>query len=141
MEKKIMWIVLSLGSMLFLAAMMLMIVPPGRAGVPASVLLFYLLLMACLFNLSYLGYQGTSLRLPMSTMGWMVGAALASFLGNFCYIAAINIAPNPGFACAIESAKAPVVMLASIWLFASDFSTLKGLGVLCCAIGVALISL
>jgi uncharacterized membrane protein len=141
MEKKIMWIVLSMGSMLLLAAMMLLIVPPGRAGAPASVVLFYLLLMACLFNLAYLGYQGTSLRLPGSTLLWIVGAGLASFLGNFCYIAAINIAPNPGFACAIESAKAPVVMLMSIWLFTADFSTLKGLGVLCCGIGVALISL
>lgn len=106
-----MWVVLSAGAMLFLAVMMLMIVPPGRAGVHPSVVLFYLLLLASLFNLGYLGHQGTSLRIPGSALLWVVGAALASFVGNFSYIAAINVAPNPGYACAIESMKAPVVML------------------------------
>lgn len=38
----------------------------------------------------------------------------------------IHDAPNPGFVCAIEAAKAPVMMLASLWLFTSHFSTLKG---------------
>ena len=135
-----MWIALSFGSMLLLAAMMLMIVPPGRAGAHPSVVLFYIFLLGGLFNLGYVKYQGTSHRLPGSTLLWIAGAAMASFLGNFCYIKAINIAPNPGYACAIEALKAPVVVLMSIWLFASHFSFLKALGVLCCGIGVALIS-
>jgi uncharacterized membrane protein len=136
-----MWVALSFGSMAFLATMMLMIVPPGRAGVQPSVVLFYLFLMASVINFGYLKYQGTSLQISGNALLWVAGAALTSFLGNFLYFKAINIAPNPGYACAIEASKAPVVALLSILLFASHFSILKGLGVLCCAVGVALISL
>lgn len=136
-----MWIVYSLGAMGFLAAMTLMFVPAGRAGVPPSVVLFYLFLFACLLDLGYLKCQGTPLNVSRSAMIWIVGAALTSFLGNVCALKAINLAPNPGYASAIEASKAPVVVLLSIWLFASHFSLQKGLGALLCALGVALLSL
>jgi hypothetical protein len=136
-----MWIVASLGAMGFLAAMTLMFVPPGRAGVPASVVLFHLFLLACLLNFGYLQLQGIPLKVSWNLWPWIVGAALTSFLGNLCALKAINLAPNPGYASAIEASKAPVVVLFSVWLFASHFSYVKGLGVLCCAIGVALLSL
>jgi hypothetical protein len=136
-----MWIVYSLGAMGFLAAMTLMFVPPGRAGVPPSVVLFYLFLCACVLNFGFIKFQRTSLDVSWNAMLWIGGAALASFLGNLCALNAINLAPNPGYASAIEASKAPVVVLLSVWLFASHFSLLKGLGVLLCAIGVALISL
>jgi uncharacterized membrane protein len=136
-----MWIVYSLGAMGFLAAMTLMFVPPGRAGVPPSVVLFYLFLCACVLNIGYVKYQRTPLNVSWNAMLWIAGAALASFLGNLCALNAINLAPNPGYASAIEASKAPVVVLFSIWLFASHFSVLKGLGALLCAVGVALISL
>jgi uncharacterized membrane protein len=136
-----MWVVYSLGAMGFLAAMTLMFVPPGRAGVQPSVVLFYLFLFVCAINFAYVKYQGTSLAVPRNAMLWIVGAALASFVGNLCALNAINVAPNPGYASAIEASKAPVVVLFSVWLFASHFSFLKGLGALLCAIGVALLSL
>lgn len=136
-----MWIVYSLAAMGFLAAMTLMFVPPGRAGVPPSVVLFYLFLLACLINIGSIQFQGTSLKVSWNAMLWIAGAALASFLGNLCALKAINLAPNPGYASAIEASKAPIVVLLSVWLFASNFSLLKGLGALLCAVGVALISL
>jgi uncharacterized membrane protein len=136
-----MWIVFSIGAMGFLAAMTLMFVPPGRAGVHPSVVLFYLFLCACLFTFGYLTFQRTALDVSWNALLWIVGAALASFLGNLCALKAINLAPNPGYASAIEASKAPVVVLLSVWLFASHFSLVKGLGALFCAIGVALLSL
>lgn len=136
-----MWIVYSLGAMGFLAAMTLMFVPPGRAGVQPSVVLFWLFLCACAFTFGYLTFQRTSFGVSWNAMLWIVGAALASFLGNLCALKAINLAPNPGYASAIEASKAPVVVLFSVWLFASHFSLVKGLGALLCAAGVALLSL
>jgi uncharacterized membrane protein len=136
-----MWVALSLGSMALLAAMILMIMPPQRAGVPSPVVLFYLFLIATTINFGYLKAQGTSFSISGRALAWVAGAAVASFIGNFLYFKAINIAPNPGYACAVESAKAAVVTLAAILLFASHFSYIKGLGVLLCAMGVALIGL
>ncbi len=136
-----MWIVFSLAAMGFLAAMTLMYVPPGRAGVHPSVLLFYLFLCAGLFNFGYVKFHGTPLTISRSSLLWIIGAAVASFFGNLCALQAINLAPNPGYASAIEASKAPVVVLLSVWFFAAHFSWLKGLGALFCALGVALISL
>jgi uncharacterized membrane protein len=136
-----MWIAYSLGAMGFLAVMTLMFVPPGRAGVQPSVVLFYLFLCACVLNFGYVKYQRTPLTVSCSAMLWIVGAAMASFLGNLCALNAINLAPNPGYASAIEASKAPVVVILSVWLFASHFSLIKGLGALLCAVGVALLSL
>jgi uncharacterized membrane protein len=136
-----MWIAYSFGAMAFLAVMTLMFIPPGRAGVNPSVTLFYLFLCACLFIFGCLKVQGTSLHVSRTALVWILGAAIMSFLGNLCALRAITLAPNPGYASAIEASKAPVVMLLSVWLFASHFSTIKGLGALLCAIGVALLSL
>ena len=136
-----MWIIYSLGAMGFLAAMTLMFVPAGRAGAQPAVLLFYLLACAAAFNVGHLVIQGTSFRLSKVAAMWIIAAALASFLGNLCAVKAILTAPNPGYASAIEASKAPVVMLLSVFLFASHFSLLKGLGAVLCAVGVALLSL
>jgi hypothetical protein len=136
-----MWVAYSLAATGFLAAMTLMFVPPGRAGVHPSVLLFYLFLYACVFYFAYAKYQGISLHVSGTSMAWILGAAIVSFLGNLCVLFAINTAPNPGYASAIEASKAPIVVILSVFLFASHFSFTKGLGALLCAIGVALLGL
>ena len=136
-----MWIAYSLGAMVFLAAMTLMFVPLGRAGVSPSVVLFYLFLFVCIFSLGHIKLRGMSLNVSWNAMLWIVGASLTSFLGNYCALKAIFLAPNPGYASAIEASKALVVVLLSVWFFAAHFSWLKGLGALCCSIGVALLAL
>lgn len=136
-----MWIVFSFGAMGLLATMLLLFVPLGRMGVHPSVVLFYLFTVGALLSFVYLKYFGTSLRLPGIAPVWIVFAAIASFLGNLCYLRAINLAPNPGYPTAIEGSKMLVVTLLSVWLFAAPFSCLKGLGALCCAVGVALMCL
>jgi hypothetical protein len=133
-----MWIGLSFAAMGFLAAMLLLVVPPGRAGVPAPVVVFYIFALAAVFNFAYLKFQGLSIRLSGSAAMWITAAALASFVGNACFFKAMQVAPNPGYPGAIEGCKMLVVTLLSVWLFAAHFSLLKGLGALCCALGVAL---
>ena len=136
-----MWIGLSFAAMGLLATMLLLVVPPGRAGVQAPVVVFYIFALGALFNLMYLKLQGVSIRLPGNAVAWIVAAALASFLGNACFFKAMQVAPNPGYPGAIEGCKMLVVTLLSVCLFAAHFSILKGVGALCCAIGVALICL
>jgi hypothetical protein len=71
----------------------------------------------------------------------IVLAAVASFFGNLCLLKAINEAPNAGYPTAIVSFQMVVVTLASVWLFAAQFSVIKGLGVLLAALGIGLICL
>jgi len=136
-----MWIILSFGGMGLMAAMLLLFVPAGRAGVNPAVVLFYCTTIASACSFIYLKLQRIPLRVSRTALLWMLCAAVAGFLGNLCYLMAIFIAPNPGYPGAIEGSKMLIVTLASVWLFASHFSLRKGLGALCCAIGVALICL
>jgi hypothetical protein len=135
------WIALSLATMTMMAAMLLMLIQLGRIGVEPALVLFYLFGAVCLLSFAYLKFLGRPLYLPGSAVPWIVGAAGACFFGNLCGLKAMNLAPNPGYPTAIEGAKMLVVVLASIGLFAAEFSLMKGLGVLCCAIGVALLCL
>jgi uncharacterized membrane protein len=136
-----MWIVLSFGAMGLLATMLLLIATVGRTGVQASVMLFYIFAMGAVLDFAYLKFQGVSMRLPYAAAVWIACAALASFLGNFCYFKAMQAAPNPGYPAAIEGCKMLLVTVFSVWLFAAQFSYIKGLGAICCAVGVALICL
>lgn len=138
-----MWIALSLATMGLMSIMLLLLNGLNRLGVDQSVTLLGLFAMILVVNVVYLVAMRTPLRLPTTPLPWVliVGAAIASFLGNLCFLKAMNHAPNPGYPCAIEGSKVVIVTLISIWLFAAHFSYLKGLGALCCAIGVALICL
>jgi hypothetical protein len=138
-----MWIMLSVATMGLMAAMLLLLSGVNRLGVDQPITLLCLFFLILVVNYAYLLVVGTPLRLPKTALPWvlMACAALASFLGNLCCLKAMAVAPNPGYPIAIEGAKVVIVTLVSVWLFAAHFSILKGLGVLCCAIGVALMCL
>lgn len=136
-----MWIALSLGGMGLLAAMLLLFVPAYHAGVDPAIILFYVWSVGSLSIFAYIKLRGISICVPQKTVTWLIGVVVTGFLGNVCYLMAMSLAPNPGYPGAIEGSKMLVVTLASVWLFAAKFSWLKGLGALCCAIGVALICL
>jgi hypothetical protein len=136
-----MWIAMSLAAMGLMAAMLLLLSGLNRLGLDQSITLLCLFPLIFLFNIVYVLVAETPLRLPTTASAWLLlaGAALASFLGNLYCLKAMNLAPNPGYPVAIQGANVLIVTLVSLWLFASPFSYLKGLGVLCCVIGVALI--
>jgi hypothetical protein len=141
-----MWIALSLAGMVLMATMLLLLVhigrmPFGQMRLEPPQVLFYLFVAATPLNFIYLKFTDYSLRMPMKAVPWIVGTALVCFVGNLCCLKAMYLAPNPGYQTAIESAKMVLVTLASVALFSSHFSPMKGLGVLCCTIGVALICL
>jgi uncharacterized membrane protein len=136
-----MWIEMSLAAMGLMAAMLLLLNGLNRYGLDQSMTLLCLFPLIFVFNVVYILVAGTPLRLPTTASAWLllVGAALASFLGNLYCLKAMKLAPNPGYPVAIQGANVVIVTLVSLWLFASHFSYVKSLGVLCCVIGVALI--
>lgn len=138
-----MWIGLSLATMGLMSVMLLLLNGLNRLGVDQSITLLCLFAVILVVNAIYLVAVGTPLRLPTTILPWIliVGAAIASFLGNLCFLKAMHLSPNPGYPCAIEGSKMLLVTVVSLWLFASHLTLIKGVGVLCCALGVALICL
>ena len=136
-----MWIAMSLAAMGCMAAMLLLLTGLNRLKLDQSITLLCLFPLILLFNVLYILVTRTPLRLPTTASAWLllVGAALASFVGNLYCLKAMNLAPNPGYPVAIQGANVLIVTLASLWLFAAEFSYWKGVGVLLCVIGVTLI--
>ena len=50
------------------------------------------------------------------------------------------MAPNPGYAVAIESTKAVLIAVASYFLFSDDLEWMHSAGVLLCVVGVTVIT-
>jgi hypothetical protein len=138
-----MWILFSLVAMVLMAVMTLLFKQLCRIGVDPSMTLLWLFAVMIPLNLTYIKLAGIPLYVPKTAAPWVliVCAAAASFLGNLFGLKAIHVAPNPGYPTAIAGAQMVLVTLASVWLFAAQFSAMKGLGALFCAIGVALICL
>jgi drug/metabolite transporter (DMT)-like permease len=125
-----------------MAVMLLLINGAVNKGAPESLVLFYVFAGGALCSFFYLLTQKTSFLVPPDTLLLIVCAPIASFIANFWYFKGMHLAPNAGYAAAIEGCKALLVTIAAIWLFkGSSLSCQKVLGVLCCVIGVALISL
>jgi uncharacterized membrane protein len=135
------WIALSLAAMGLMAGMYMLLSGLNRLGLDQSITLLCLFPLILLFNGLYLCLTGTPLRLPTSVPAWLLlaGAALASFLGNLYCLRAMKLAPNPGYPLAIQGCSVLIVTVVSLWLFASQLSIVKGVGVLLCTIGVVLI--
>jgi drug/metabolite transporter (DMT)-like permease len=138
-----MWIALSLAAMVLMAVMTLLFKQLCRVGVDPSMTLLWLFVVMIPLNLMYIKFARIPFYVPRTALPWVliVCAAAASFLGNLCGLRALHVAPNPGYPTAITGAQMVLVTLASVWLFAAELSLMKGLGVACCAIGVALICL
>jgi drug/metabolite transporter (DMT)-like permease len=107
------------------------------AGVASLVLvcagLLGLLVLACL--------PRTTLRPLKPQAGLIVGAAVAMILAQIAMVAAINQAPNPGFAHLVINFNMLVVTVAAACLFGSQLGWRSALGMGVAATGLAMVLL
>jgi hypothetical protein len=83
------------------------------------------------------------LRMPLAITprfaGLLAVVAVLSYVGNLFSVRAVATAPNPGYAMAIVGLQAAAVTIAAVVLSGATVSWVKGLGVLLCTIGIALL--
>jgi drug/metabolite transporter (DMT)-like permease len=110
-------------------------------GVSALSIMVYFFGVAFVCFAGHAGMTRTQILSTPLIMGALVLAAVLGYAGNYCQTMAVTTAPNPGYALAIISSQAIVVALASCFLFSSDLSLMKIVGIVLCTSGVVFLSL
>lgn len=55
--------------------------------------------------------------------------AFLSYGANLLYVKSIELAPNPGYSAAIISLQLVIIAVAAVFLFNSELTVIKGLGI------------
>lgn len=83
----------------------------------------------------------TPLNVSMLVVLLVVLASLCSLAGNFLDVLAVKNAPNPGYAATLKATQMALVTLAAPFLFGSELTAVRLLGVALVLVGVVVISL
>ena len=136
-----MWQWYAMVAMACFAAMQLMFKHLTRVGMTSPAILVVVFPLASVLYLLHVGTLRTPLALTGANVALLSVAAVLSYVGNLCSVRAMAAAPNPGYATAIVSVHALVITLVAVALFGVELSPLKGLGVLLCVLGIALLAI
>ena len=109
-------------------------------GVKESLLLFWGFIFGALLMAVYMIYKKEPVKIEIAPLAIVILVITVSLLGNYFYFRAINLAPNPGYAAAVSSLNVVVVTVLSLFLFKSELTPIKGLGVALAAVSVFLLS-
>lgn len=110
----------------------------GRGLTSPAILVFVFGFGWLLFTVHVLTVR-TPLPVTPTVVALLFTAGLLGYVGNYFAVRAVALAPNAGYAVAISGLQALVVTLVSVVVLGSSLSWLKGLGVLLCCLGVALL--
>ena len=136
-----MWIFYAMFAMLCFAGMQLLFKQLTQLGLSSPLILVFVFAFGSLLYLAHLSIVRAPLAVSGRALTLLAAASAFSYGGNLYMIRAIGQAPNPGYAMAVIGLQALVVTVASILLFGSEFSWLKGLGVVLSVVGVGLLTL
>lgn len=135
------WIAYAFIATFSFAMMTLITKKLGLIGIDERMMLFYLFLIATILFFILVKLQNLSFSLTNTKFILIFAAAVLSVVGNIYAFKSIFTAPNPGYYNAIQASSILIVILASVLLFKSEFTLIKGLGSVLVIMGVALLAL
>lgn len=129
--------------MVLFTALYLLYKKVGLMGVDSKQLLFYYYLFALplMFAILFISERPFSLSISKTALLLLLLAGLVGVLGNLFIVQSIKLAPNPGYSLAISGANVLLVTIFSVFLFNSEFSIVKWLGVIMTVAGIFLLNL
>lgn len=110
-------------------------------GIPHAWILMFLFFFGTIFYLTHALYMKNTFNLTLSSLIWIICAAILSYLVNLCVLRSIAEAPNPGYTTAIVGCSSLVVVLGACLFFGASLSAGKVFGIVLCLLGVFMLSL
>ncbi len=136
------WLWYAILGTLSLSGMFLTIKKLGLLGVKTGVILVYLFVVAgTLFLLYNLVSKNNIIVKEGNVLMFLILVGIFSFLGNFFSTKSIISAPNPGYSLVITSFNIVLITVASYFLFKSELTTIKLLGMVIALIGLIIVAL
>ncbi len=135
------WFPLAILALLFFAAITLIQKHLLNIGIHPVIFGLYLMGFSFIAFLITSISMKQSLTIPKSWIFWLAVLGIIALAGNLAATYSFQKTPNAGYTQAIISASAVLVLITSIFLFNSEFSWLKVLGIALTIIGVIIIGL
>jgi len=135
------WVSLAVLAMVSLSVMFLLYRKLGELGVRSEVVLMYYFGISAAMLLIQLLKTNVPLEVSQYQLGLLIASAIAGVAGNIFILDSMNIAPNPGYTLAIVGLNTVLVAIASIFIFGSELTLLKGAGVILAVAGAVLLGL
>lgn len=110
-------------------------------GITSLSIMVYIFLFGGFLNVSHAVYAKHDLKISRNVLLVLILCSILSYVGNLSQVRSIALAPNPGYAVTVSSSALILFTIVSIFLFGSEFSQIKILGVALCFIGIMLVSL
>ncbi|KHO49849.1 MAG: hypothetical protein QT02_C0003G0039 [archaeon GW2011_AR9] len=135
------WLLYALLGMIFFAGMVLLFKKITLLGVPASILMLFLAIFLVVFYALHVTITKTPPKVTSFAIVLIIAAAFLSYLGNLFYTKSIALAPNPAYSTTIISLQVLLIALASVFLFGSELSLVKGIGIMLAIVAGILLAL
>ena len=120
------WFLYSLGAMISFSGMTLM-VRKLASTIHGGVLAMLMLATVTFLYAVSLFIKKVPISLTREQIGFIILAALFSFVGNVCDVESIRMAPNPGYASAVKGGQMVIITIAAYFLFSGVTISIKGL--------------
>ena len=135
------WYTFAIIAMLSSTIIFLLIKKLTTLNLEAWVIYTYTGMFSLMIALSYVFTNKISLNVSSTALILLAIIGLFAALGNTMMIKSVATAPNPGYSLAIAAAHVFLVAILSIFLFKSQITLAKGVGLLLTVIGVILLGL
>mgnify|MGYP001576813245 CR=1 FL=1 len=135
------WYALSMTAAVLLAILVLIVKRGLNEGISSWLWMMYYYTFASIFLAVYLISNGSNIQVSKFLILLLIAASILGVLGNVASTQAVKLAPNPGYSMAVTSTQALLIVIASVFLFGSEFTILKGLGTFLVVAGVILLGL
>lgn len=136
------WFLLAVVAMVSFAIMNIIFKKVADMGVKTEVLLLYTFAFTTIIFAAYI----FSNKIPISISSQqavilLIITAVLAFVGNTFSVNSLKASPNPGYTLAVTGTSAIIVAIAAIFIFQSEFTLIKGVGVILAVLGIILIGL
>ncbi|PIN73572.1 hypothetical protein COV20_05100 [Candidatus Woesearchaeota archaeon CG10_big_fil_rev_8_21_14_0_10_45_16] len=127
---KMEWLIYALLGMLFFSGMILLFKKITLSGVTPATLMLFVAIFLTVFYTLHVVLTRSAAKVNGSVLVLIIIAAFLSYLANLFYTKSIAVAPNAGYPATIISLQLAVITIASVFLFGSELSLLKGTGII-----------
>lgn len=135
------WFAYSFISMAGFAAIALIVKQLTRLDINPDVINFYIFLFTTAGFYPFIYFSDLSFSVPPKSLLFFLLFMLVAVITNHCSVIALKTAPNPGYVLAVRSFNSVLVSVVAIFLFKSEISVRKFIGIIFSVVGLILLAL
>jgi drug/metabolite transporter (DMT)-like permease len=140
-DNQVSWVLYSIIAMIGFATMILLFKKLTIMEPKTEVINFYFFMFTSIAFFLFSTLRKVQLHFPGKSLALFILLAVIAVVANYASVSAIRSAPNPGYVRGIQSFEVVIITIAAFFLFRSEITTVKVIGMLLSLCGVVLLSI